>query len=169
MSEIKDIKEYDLVRARLKSDPTTIVCDYVDVTSTSSTWLKFKNLPGYYDDRYWNFEVVKKHAAATASTGPQLPVRLGDIVRCTWIQDRDLVIQGRATYVSRNSVNVNNWWSLSFVKWDIEILERPEPPIEDELLADAYKLFDGRMSNGEGIKSLIRLVRNYDKDHSKNS
>ena len=106
-------------------------------------------------------------------------VRVGDLVKATNKTDPEVTVTARALYVSPHDggLDVKGHNSLPGIEWTFEVLDRPLPPISDELLEGAakayvmgqgYALPSGSASAySSGIAAVINFVRSHDNKESK--
>lgn len=98
-------------------------------------------------------------------------IKVGDLIKATHSDDPEVTITGRVT-------DQNDYWLWTtrhtFTRisgWDFEVLERPLPPVEEELLlkaANAYRKGMGFSPNSPefhhpGVTAVINTVREFDK------
>ena len=106
-------------------------------------------------------------------------IRKGDLVKATRKDDPDSTGSGRVVSVSLTSV-VTGQFYFPFASWDIEVLDRPLPPIGKELLEGAINAWrkgyygfgperDVALSKDyrEGATAVINFVREYDRTNNK--
>lgn len=97
-------------------------------------------------------------------------IRVGDLVRATRKKDPEEHRQGRAVRVGDSYVTFGSGIRVDRADYDFEVLDRPLPPIDEELVngaAEAYrsgrsKSFHSISSNGEAIKAVINFLRKND-------
>lgn len=116
----------------------------------------------------------------TASTDGRPDIRAGDLVRATRKGNPETTITGRAI-PSGDGEYVNlPFHSASHRNWDFEVLDRPLPPIDKELLNDVINVWrkekfgygaDAGASESPGYRqqftAVINAVREYDRTHNK--
>ena len=104
-------------------------------------------------------------------------IRKGDLVKATNRVDREMVVTGRVTRVSPEYVTFSPGAMYQIKRGDLEVLDRPLPPIPKELLfgaIDAYRKADGmKMPTadhhlepdcyGDTMTAVINFVRDYDR------
>lgn len=105
-------------------------------------------------------------------------IQVGDLVKATHRAVPEHVVQGRIRRVTSAGVTLGVLYP-SFHSWDFEVLDRPLPPIDEELLQDAVGAYFGGMgytSNrdasprhrfGPGVTAVINFVREHDKNNTK--
>jgi hypothetical protein len=102
-------------------------------------------------------------------------IRVGDLVKATRKSHPEQTMTGR---VSRVDEYVHlPWHAAGLHNWDFEVLDRPLPPVSDELLAEAVNAyrrganFGGPTSTylvqeyATAIAAVINFVRKYDAEH----
>ena len=104
-------------------------------------------------------------------------IKVGDLIKATHSDDPEVTITGRVT-------DQNDYWLWTtrhtFTRtngWGFEVLERPEPPVEDELLekaVEAYRSQWGFESDpsavtyyGPAFTAVINTVREFDRNKEK--
>lgn len=97
-------------------------------------------------------------------------IREGDLVKATRKGDPDVSFTARVTDVARQGVNTNFYSTAHFHFWDIEVLDRPLPPIDQELLDKVCRVYAdgmGYIDAGSkpwrpGITAVINYLREHD-------
>lgn len=98
-------------------------------------------------------------------------IRKGYLVKATNRQHPEEVRQGRVVAVSSNWVDLQSQ-SFQRDRWDVEVLDRPLPPINEELIVAVRRAWTGLSDLGGGpfredwIR-VINTVREYDKNNTK--
>ena len=107
-------------------------------------------------------------------------VRVGDLVKFTSKKDPEVSFTSRVHYWNtRNPIYTSAVLGTQDVReFDFEVLDRPAPPIDEELLSEAVQAFrrgqgyrppaiDEHLTvYGNGVKAVINLVREYDQKNA---
>ena len=100
-------------------------------------------------------------------------IQVGDLIKATNKGDPEQTFTGRVLAMAHDWFSVQSAGSRSFRFWNIEVLERPIPPVEEELLEKAVEAYRTSWSfapdptavtyYGPAFTAVINAVREFDK------
>jgi hypothetical protein len=94
-------------------------------------------------------------------------IQVGDLVKATRKTDPEISMTGRVRDVRPAGVSLPYHGSAFFNYWDFEVLDRPAPPIDEELLKGAKRAwFSASNVDQQDWKAVINFVREYDKKNA---
>lgn len=120
-------------------------------------------------------ELISKplQVAASASGAEAPDIRVGDLVKATNKANTEVTWTDRVTRVTRTLVDTANYCG-TFRYWDFEVLDRPLPAIDEELLNGAVDAYLAKVDTPVGVPlvqrsyyeqnvtAVINFVRQYD-------
>lgn len=94
-------------------------------------------------------------------------LRAGDLVKATRSDQPELSITARLQYANDVCVGLPLYGAAYRDNWDFEVLDRPAPPIDEELVQGARRAFLAHSTIDQADwKAVINFVREYDQKNA---
>ena len=88
-------------------------------------------------------------------------IKVGDLIKATNKDNPEQTFTGRVGAIGDDWFAVPTAGSRSFRYWDLEVLERPLPPVEEELLDRAIKTYREESGLSRFTYTTAELLRDY--------